>query len=102
MMGELFGGAQANHAGDSLERVEAAKEIIEQRAIDRARIHLVFERHQRAADRDQVFVTLGVVIVEELVEALTTVVGVLVVHQLAFSNEPTTSANFVGSKGFVK
>src|SRR6185369_8846279 len=102
MMGELFGGAQANHARDPLERVEAAKEIIEQRAIDCAVIDLVFERYQRTADRDEVLITLGVVIVEELIEKLTTIVGVWVIHELAFSNEPTTSANCLGSKGLVK
>jgi hypothetical protein len=48
------------------------------------------------------FVTLGVVIVEKLIEKLTTIVGILCVHQLAFSNEPTTSANCRGSKGLVK
>jgi hypothetical protein len=79
MMGELFRSAQANHTRDPLERVEAAKEIIEQRAIDCAVIDLVLERYQRAADRDQVLVTLGVVIVEELIEKLTTVVGVWVI-----------------------
>src|SRR3954465_4072674 len=102
MMGELFGGAQADHPRNPLERVKAAKEIIEHRAIERARIDLVFERNERAADRDEVFVTLGVVIVEELIEELTTVVGVWVIHQLAFSNEPTTSARCRGSKGLVK
>src|SRR5215213_2402506 len=102
MMRELFGRAQANHARDPLECMKAAKQVIEPRTIDRARIDLVFERYQRAADRDEVFVTLGVIIVEELIEELTTIVGVWVIHQLAFSNEPTTSANCFGSKGFVR
>src|SRR5262245_51065468 len=102
MMGELFGGSEANHTGDALERVEAAKQIIEQRAIDRARVYFVFQRHQRAADRNKMFVTLGVIIVEKLIEKLTTRIGVRCIHQLAFNREPTTSARCRGSKGFVK
>ena len=66
--------------GDSLERVEAAKEIIEQRAIDCGRAYFVFQHDQGAADQHQVFVTLGVIIVEELIEKLTTVVGTWFIH----------------------
>src|SRR5262245_39137738 len=88
MMCELFGGAQADHPRDPLERVEATKEVIEHRAIDRAGINLVFQRDQRAADRDEVFVALGVVVVEELVEELATVIGVWVIHQLASVMSP--------------
>src|SRR5262245_770655 len=102
MVCELFGGREADHAGDSLGCVEAAKEISELLAIERGRIDLILERDQRAADRNEMFVTLGVIIVEELIEELTTLVGVCCIHQLAFSKEPTTSANCRGSKGFVK
>src|SRR5687768_17952445 len=75
MVSELFGGAQADHARDTLERMEAAKQIVEQRAIDRGRAYLIFQRTQRPTDQHEVFITLGVVIVEELMEEFTTVVG---------------------------
>ena len=101
-MRELFGGAEADHSGDSLESVEAAKEIIEQCSINRTFVRYVFQSDQRTSDRDQVFVTLGEIVVEKLIEKLSTIVGIGGVHQLAFSSESTTSARCRGSKGFVK
>src|SRR5919205_3398957 len=98
MVCELFGGGESDHARDSLERVKAAEEIIEHRAIDRARIDFIFESNYRATYRDEMLVTLSVVIVEKLVEELATIVGIWCIHQVACSNEPTTSANCRGSK----
>ena len=62
-------------------------------AIDRGCIDLVFERHQCATYQHKVLVTLGVIIVEELIEKLATVVGSRFVHQVVFSKAPTTSAS---------
>src|SRR4051812_49210501 len=98
MVRELFRSTETNHAGDSFERVKTTKEIVEHRAIDGGGVYFVFKSHQRATDREQVFVTLGVVIVEKLIEEFTAIVGIWRVHQFAFSSEPTTSASCRGSK----
>jgi hypothetical protein len=70
VVGEVFGRAQADHARDAFERVEAAEQLVEQRLLDARPPDRPFEREQVAPDERQVLVALGEVIVEELREEL--------------------------------
>jgi hypothetical protein len=80
VVGELFRRAQADHARNALERVEAAEQLVEQRRIYARSPDLVLQREQVTAHERQVLVTLGEIIVEELSEELAAVVGVGVGH----------------------
>src|SRR5205085_12523798 len=68
---ELFGLAHPDHARYAFERVKAAEELVERRAVDARLVDGLLKQEQVAACGGQVLVTLLEVIVEELSEKFT-------------------------------
>src|SRR6185436_887451 len=70
---EVLGGAQLDHPGDALERVEVPEQLVERVAVDLRPADRTLEGEQQPPHAHQVVVALGEVVVEEIGERVAVV-----------------------------